>query len=248
MIHVPGLENYFGGKGASGTYQTIINHIPPHNIYIEPFLGGGSIMKYKKPADVLNWGMDIDPAVIEFWNRARLPENFKISEGDALLMLHALKNEDHPFYNNWGFKGHEVFIYIDPPYLLSSRKCPRKQYRHELNEADHVKLLKTVKQFNCFDIAISCYENNLYKEYLKDWNYITFESQTRRGKATEFLYMNYAEPKELHDYNFLGTDYRERERIKNKIKRHVQGLKRLPELERKAILNTFRNEFQISNH
>lgn len=37
------FETYFGGKAGSGTYQTIINQIPPHRVYIEPFVGGGAI-------------------------------------------------------------------------------------------------------------------------------------------------------------------------------------------------------------
>lgn len=44
---------YPGGKAAAGVYQRIINLMPPHSLYIEPFLGGGAIMKLKKPADTL---------------------------------------------------------------------------------------------------------------------------------------------------------------------------------------------------
>lgn len=32
---------YKGGKAGAGVYQQIINQIPPHDVYIEPFLGGG---------------------------------------------------------------------------------------------------------------------------------------------------------------------------------------------------------------
>jgi len=31
---------YAGGKGRDGVYQAIINQMPPHGVYIEPFLGG----------------------------------------------------------------------------------------------------------------------------------------------------------------------------------------------------------------
>jgi len=38
-------STYPGGKGGSGVYQKIINLIPPHDVYIETHLGGGSIMR-----------------------------------------------------------------------------------------------------------------------------------------------------------------------------------------------------------
>jgi len=36
---------YPGGKSGAGVYQTIINRMPPHRVYIEPFLGGAAIMR-----------------------------------------------------------------------------------------------------------------------------------------------------------------------------------------------------------
>jgi hypothetical protein len=51
---------YPGGKNAPGVYHTIINLMPPHQTYIEPFLGAGAIMRLKRPA-ALNIGIDIDP-------------------------------------------------------------------------------------------------------------------------------------------------------------------------------------------
>ena len=43
---------YPGGKSGAGVYQRIINLIPPHRVYIEPFLGGAAILRHKRPADV----------------------------------------------------------------------------------------------------------------------------------------------------------------------------------------------------
>jgi site-specific DNA-adenine methylase len=54
---------YPGGKNGAGVYQTIINLMPPHDVYIEPFLGGGAIMRQKRPA-LLNIGVDLDPGAI----------------------------------------------------------------------------------------------------------------------------------------------------------------------------------------
>jgi hypothetical protein len=54
---------YPGGKGGAGVYQTIINGMPRHEVYVEPFLGGGSVMAAKRPA-CLNIGVDLDAEVI----------------------------------------------------------------------------------------------------------------------------------------------------------------------------------------
>ena len=49
---------YPGGKGGAGVYQTIINGMPRHEVYVEPFLGGGAVMAAKRPAG-LNIGVDL---------------------------------------------------------------------------------------------------------------------------------------------------------------------------------------------
>jgi hypothetical protein len=55
--------------------------------------------------------------------------------------------------------------------------------------------------------------------------------------ATEWLWFNYPQPKALHDYRYLGEDFRERERIKRKRRRWVRRLKIMPTLERYALLS-----------
>lgn len=42
------MPTYPGGKSGAGVYQTIINQMPPHQLYVEPFAGGAvkAIMSY----------------------------------------------------------------------------------------------------------------------------------------------------------------------------------------------------------
>ena len=64
------------------------------------------------------------------------------------------------------FNFEDVLIYCDPPYLLSTR-C-RKQYRHEMSEADHIELLETLLKHQG-PVVISGYASELYDDILKDW-------------------------------------------------------------------------------
>ncbi|WP_241754008.1 hypothetical protein [Xanthomonas translucens] len=81
---------YPGGKGGAGVYQTIINNIPPHDIYIESHLGGGNILERKRPA-VRSIGIDIDREVIQAWQQLGL-DGLELHCGDAVAWL-----EGHAF-------------------------------------------------------------------------------------------------------------------------------------------------------
>jgi len=54
---------YPGGKNGAGVFQRIINLVPPHDVYIEPFLGSGALMRLKRPAR-LNIGVDLELAAL----------------------------------------------------------------------------------------------------------------------------------------------------------------------------------------
>ncbi len=63
---------YPGGKSGPGVYHRLINLMPPHAVYCEPFLGAGGVMRRKLPAPY-NIGVDMDAAVIAEW-RSRIGE------------------------------------------------------------------------------------------------------------------------------------------------------------------------------
>jgi hypothetical protein len=90
-------------------------------------------------------------------------------------------------------------------------------------------------------VMISGYESSLYKEYLNDWHTHSFKAGCQHGVAIEWLWMNYSTPVELHDYRHLGNDFRERERIKKKLKGWVSRVKSMPVLERQALLSALQS-------
>jgi DNA adenine methylase len=218
---------YPGGKNGSGVYQTIINLMPPHEVYIEPFLGSGAILRMKRPA-LRNVGIDRDPDAL------RQFEALTAGHDDAAGSTTVINGDAFAFLNTYRFTGHEL-VYCDPPYLHDTRGR-HDLYRHELNQADHVRLLEIIQTLPCM-VMISGYWSNLYADALKDWNSAHFQAMTRGGRmATEWLWYNYPEPIALHDYRFLGENFRERERIKRKKQRWTDRLQAMPILERRALL------------
>ncbi len=86
-------------------------------------------------------------------------------------------------------------------------------------------------------VIISGYWTSLYAKMLAAWNHSTFQTTNRAGNLTEeHLWFNYPHPVELHDYRYLGTNFRERERIKRKKARWVAKLSKMAILERQAIM------------
>lgn len=87
----------------------------------------------------------------------------------------------------------DVLIYIDPPYVRSSRKSGAL-YRYEMNDEQHVQLLEIITK-SCAKIVVSGYQNDLYYRYLKDWETDSTMSQTTStDMAEETIWMNYKEP------------------------------------------------------
>lgn len=239
------FKTYNGGKEADGTYQKIINEIPPHDLYIEGFLGNGAIFRHKT-ASRWSIGIDLDMQVIKQWIRSGVT-SLSVNNGlileqvDTILFLETFTVLANILKNI----GIRVFIYLDPPYPKDCRKNPRDLYKHEMTEEQHGRLLRVVNNLknDCL-IMVSSYPNKLYDSHLseKSFRTTTFQSQTRNGPATEKLWMNYPEPTELHDYRYLGDDYRERERIKGIITRNTAKIKRMPAVERQALFENLKNE------
>ena len=216
--------SYFGGKAQDGVYQAIINNIPLHDTYIEPFLGGGAIMKFKRPATV-NLAIDRNIVVLN---------EFKSNCGNSVTFYCSDAIEWLP--KSMQLFDVDTFIYLDPPYLHSTRSS-KTRYRYELTEDDHIKLLEIIK-YSRAKVAISTYPNELYKKMLSDWRVVPYSSVTRSGEQRiEHLYMNYKEPFILHDFRYLGKNANNRQDIKRRINRTQKNLSKWNHNERLYLLS-----------
>jgi DNA adenine methylase len=254
---------YPGGKNGSGVYQAIINQMPPHKVYIEPFLGGGAILRLKRPAE-LNMGIDLDPEVIRHWSASPLPANLEPRQieradpnaksgevGSKIATLDDVAGElsisseggryrffcrDAIAYLREQRCGPDTLIYCDPPYLHSTRPESTDLYRFEMTDAQHVELLEVLSRIPAM-VMISGYHSRLYSHKLAKWRVFAINTVNRQGHhRTEYVWANFPEPTALHDYRYLGSNFRQRERINRKKKRWVAKLQKMPLLERQALL------------
>ena len=216
---------YKGGKAGAGVYQQIINQIPPHDVYIEPFFGGGAVLLHKRAA-AASIALDVDYDVTIPALEWAMP-GLTVITGDAISYL---QNRRY---------GQVTFVYADPPYLMSTRKRKSALYKHEFGlEEEHNRLLDVLLSLPCM-VAVSGYSSSLYMARLQGWRHISFNSVTRSGAvAREFLWMNYPEPTALHDYRYLGSNFREREKINRQKKRWCMRLKKMSPLQRYALLSS----------
>ncbi|MCA0979287.1 DNA adenine methylase [Qipengyuania flava] len=209
---------YPGGKGR--LWREIVSLMPPHEVYIETHLGGGSVLRNKRPARK-SFAIDRDPTVLHE------------AKGWDLTGVDYILGKAEDFLTSYRFTGCEL-VYLDPPYLPSTRGN-RRYYRHEYDEADHVRLLDLIDKIAC-PVLISGYEAELYSSRLSHWNKHTMTNVTHAGRRIEHVWANFDFQPYLHDYSVIGGDYRERDRIRRRAKRWTNRLDALPPLERNAMV------------
>jgi DNA adenine methylase len=216
---------YPGGKGRA--YQRIINLMPPHRVYIETHLGGGSVLRNKRPAE-RSIGIERDSAVVARWRTIPLV-GVEIYEADAAAFL-----------SNFPFTGDEL-VYSDPPYVQSTRRRARS-YRLDYNDDAHIALLAELTRLPC-PVIISGYPSQLYDDLLEGWRTVTMSVASHVGRRTEVVWLNFDLPERLHDHRYLGDDFRERERIRRKVNRWLGRLDRMAAVERNALITALIERF-----
>lgn len=213
-----GCMRYPGGKGKC--YQQLVNLMPPHEIYIESHLGGGAVLRHKRTA-ARNIGIDRDASVIMRW-KEEAPTLGEFIEADAT-----------DFLSEFSYNGNEL-VYSDPPYVLETRQ-QQHIYRHEYDDAQHERLLKVIRGLPCM-VMLSGYDSALYNDMLPGWRKHNFWAKSHTTMRNEHVWMNFDPPERLHDANFIGANFRERQTIKRRQQRLREKIEHMNPLERGEFL------------
>ena len=216
---------YPGGKGK--TYQHVINLMPPHRVYIETHLGGGAVMRQKRPA-VRSIGIDVDQKIVLGW------------PPKTVLGIELVCGRAEDFIAQYEFCGDEL-VYSDPPYHPHTRRRARV-YTYDYSVEDHEQLLKLIASLPCM-VILSGYANSLYNRVLSGWRTRTFRAKTHAGMREETLWFNFEPPQVLHDSRYLGDDFRARQTTKRRLERLRDKVRRMPAIERAVFSQWLRETY-----
>ncbi len=116
----------------------------------------------------------------------------QIEHMDALRLIERYNTED-------------ALIYLDPPYVRSSRKSGAL-YKHEMDDAQQIQMLESIMRSKA-KIILSGYQSSLYDRYLKGWIVDSTMCQTTStAMAEEVIWMNFAPPNEQIRMRFMPNE------------------------------------------
>lgn len=222
---------YKGNKNIPGTIQKILNHIPAASVFIELFSGSASVSQYiakldQPPRIMLN---DLSAAVQSF--HSILPAeffnlDFRIFIESQISLLDRFS----------------ASVFVDPPYLHSTRVNSLCLYDHELTTDDHLQLISSLlaMEQNIIIIHPSC---ELYNDSFSTWHKSKVSIRYHRKTSIEIIYTNFSPDLPLMYPYFIGSDCWDRQRIKRKVFRTIQKVSSLPPGERQFLFSSLASKF-----
>ncbi len=166
------------------------------NFYIRLNMGHG----FRTSGEKVGWKNDIQGrergyAAFDWCN---LPE--KIMQ--AAERLRGVQIENRPaveLIQNFNFPN--VLIYLDPPYMLSTRYG--RQYKYEMSDSDHNDLIDAILVHKG-PVLLSGYDNDLYNDRLKKWYRKENTCYSQAGtKKKEILWMNFEKNRQMNIFDYV---------------------------------------------
>lgn len=126
--------------------------------------------------------LSLIPHLEEIHNRLR---NAVVENKDALELIQKYDDND-------------VFFYLDPPYVQSTRRSNQK-YMIEMSDEDHERMINLILKSKA-KIMLSGYDNEIYNNLVENgWNRLELESPNSCSDATEYVWINYDIPHDTKD-------------------------------------------------
>lgn len=153
---------------------------------------------YRTNGSKVGWKNDVQgrERAYALWDWYRLPD-WIIEVADRLRRVQIEHMPAIELIKRFNYSN--VFMFLDPPYLLSTRTG--KQYKHEMSDNDHKILLQTIVQSKA-KIMICGYQSDLYDQILAGWHKEVFSSCAQGGGArTEIIWMNYKQYEQMSIYD-----------------------------------------------
>lgn len=232
------IDNYTGSKGGAGVYQKIINHIPWFTDSYEVFAGSAIISR--KMSELDRWHkyymIEKNEAVRDQLKNICTRNLMLMDFLDGMEFLQKVAEKPE-----WYRK---CFLYLDPPYMKSTRRIDRNIYKYEWNSDDHVEFLDLVTSIPTeIKIMISHYDCSFYRKTLEGWHTKEFNARTRGKTAVEKIWMNYdIQEHDLAVTDFVGENFSERQRIKRKKESYLEKFKTMHRHERQAVLEHIKKQ------
>ena len=82
-----------------------------------------------------------------------------------------------------------VFMYLDPPYVHSTR-LSSQTYEIEMDDEEHIRLVDRLNRCRC-KVLLSGYDNEIYRGLSTKFEKIDFASPNAKSSAVESLWKNY---------------------------------------------------------
>lgn len=275
-LAIPGLEippstgditrpimRWHGGKWKLAPW--VIEHLPAHRAYVEPFAGAASVLLRKKPSQVevlndaygravnvfrvlrdtslasrLAESLALTPYSFEEYQLAYTQSDDPVEDARRMIILgyqghgstaaaggkrsgwrRSIPDEYSSAARqwealweqteHWGNRLRKVFLehddaiavirrwdkpdtlfYVDPPYLGERAEGRRRGYAHEMEDADHEHLAKTLNEC-AGSVVISGYNTPLYEKLFHGWKRIEREHMADANcRRTECLWLKSA--------------------------------------------------------
>lgn len=225
--------SFSGNKAIPGVIHKIINNIPPCTKFYEPFAGSAAVSSFLSLLSGINVRFflnDLDPAVIA---NIDYPAGSTVTNVNGISLLQSLNNI---------MADKDTFVFMDPPYLKSTRLNSLFLYDYDMSVPDHELLLSLAAgaSYNCMIIHPVC---DLYNHHLKSFFKIPVKIRYHSKTSNEALYMNYPSTGKLLTYVYAGTNCWDRQRIKRKGDRLVSKLMSVPAVERNYLLDRIKKSF-----